>query len=103
MAGGVVGAAMACYDEVRRYGATRIQFGKPIAGFQLYQAKLANMLTEITKAQLVNLRLGRLKEAGKASAAQVSLAKRNACYESLEIARGARGSGGRNGGTGEGQ
>jgi len=101
IAWGVVGAAMACYDEVRRYGATRIQFGKPIAGFQLYQAKLANMLTEITKAQLVNLRLGRLKEAGKASAAQVSLAKRNACYESLEIARAARDMLGANGVTDE--
>jgi glutaryl-CoA dehydrogenase len=101
IAWGVVGAAMACYDEVRRYGATRIQFGKPIAGFQLYQAKLAAMLTEITKAQLVNLRLGRLKEAGRSTAAQVSLAKRNACFEALEIARAARDMLGANGVTDE--
>src|SRR5438105_1488023 len=71
IAWGVIGAAMACYDEVRGYGATRVQFGKPIAGFQLYQAKLANMLTEITKAQLVNLRLGRLKDEGKVTPQQV--------------------------------
>ena len=84
---GVVGSAMAVYDEVRRYGATRIQFGRPIAGFQLYQAKLAHMLTEITKAQLMNLRLGRLKDAGKVTAQQISMAKRNACHWALEIAR----------------
>jgi glutaryl-CoA dehydrogenase len=101
IAWGVVGAAMACYDEVRRYGATRTQFGKPIAGFQLYQAKLAMMLTEITKAQLLNLRLGRLKEADKASAQQVSLAKRNGCHWALEIARMARDMLGANGITDE--
>lgn len=87
IAWGVVGAAMAVFDEVRRYGATRVQFGKPIAGFQLYQAKLATMLTEITKAQLMNLRLGRLKEAGTMTAQHVSMAKRNACEWALEIAR----------------
>jgi glutaryl-CoA dehydrogenase len=101
IAWGVVGAAMACYDEVRRYGATRVQFGRPIAGFQLYQAKLAHMLTEITKAQLLNLRLGRLKEEGKVTAQQVSMAKRNACHESLEIARMARDMLGANGVTDE--
>ena len=87
IAWGVVGSAMAVYDEVRTYGATRVQFGKPIAGFQLYQAKLATMLTEITKAQLMNLRLGRLKDAGKMTPQQVSMAKRNACHWALEIAR----------------
>ncbi len=90
IAWGVVGAAMACFDEVRRYGATRTQFGRPLASFQLYQAKLAEMLTEITKAQLMNLRLGRLKEADKVSPEQVSMAKRNACFHALDIARTAR-------------
>jgi glutaryl-CoA dehydrogenase len=101
IAWGVVGAAIACYDEVRRYGLTRVQFGKPIASFQLYQAKLVAMLSEITKAQLVNLRLGRLKEAGRVTAAQVSLAKRNACHEALEVARAARDMLGANGVTDE--
>jgi glutaryl-CoA dehydrogenase len=101
IAWGVVGAAMACYDEVRNYGATRVQFGKPIASFQLYQAKLVAMLTEITKAQLMNLRLGRLKDAGKVTPHQVSMAKRNACYEALEIARAARDMLGANGVTDE--
>ena len=101
IAWGVVGAAMACYDEVCGYGATRVQFGKPIAGFQLYQAKLANMLTEITKAQLLNLRLGRLKDEGKVTPQQISMAKRNACYEALEIARAARDMLGANGITDE--
>ena len=81
---------MACYEEVREYGLSRLQFGKPLASFQLYQAKLAHMLTEITKAQLLNLRLGRLKDEGKATPERISLAKRNACYEALEIARMAR-------------
>jgi glutaryl-CoA dehydrogenase len=101
IAWGVVGSAMACFDEARSYGLTRIQFDRPIAGFQLYQAKLAQMLTEITKAQLLNLRLGRLKEAGKASAAQVSLAKRNNCEVALETARAARDMLGANGITDE--
>ncbi|MHC5010095.1 MAG: acyl-CoA dehydrogenase family protein, partial [Planctomycetota bacterium] len=98
---GVVGAAMACYEEVRAYGASRTQFGKPLASFQLYQAKLSHMLTEITKAQLLNLQLGRLKDQGKASADQVSMAKRNACYHALEAAREARDMLGANGVTDE--
>jgi glutaryl-CoA dehydrogenase len=101
IAWGVVGAAMSCFDEVRAYGLTRVQFGKPIASFQLYQAKLAQMLTEITKAQLMNLRLGRLKDQGKATPTQVSMAKRNACHEALEIARTARDMLGANGVTDE--
>jgi glutaryl-CoA dehydrogenase len=90
IAWGVIGSAMACYDEVRQYGGTRKQFGKPIASFQLYQAKLVEALTEITKAQLLNLRLGRLKDAGNVTPFQVSMAKRNACHHALEIARHAR-------------
>ena len=90
IAWGVVGAAMACYDEARAYGLSRKQFGRPLASFQLYQAKLAHMLTEITKAQLMNLQLGRLKEAGAVTPDQVSMAKRNACFHALEIARMAR-------------
>jgi len=101
IAWGVVGAAMSCFDEVRTYGLTRVQFGKPIASFQLYQAKLAQMVTEITKAQLMNLRLGRLKDEGKATPIQVSMAKRNACHEALEIARTARDMLGANGVTDE--
>ncbi|MHC4954055.1 MAG: acyl-CoA dehydrogenase family protein [Planctomycetota bacterium] len=84
---GVTGAAMACYDEARQYVAERTQFGKPLANFQLIQTKLANMLTEITKMEFLNLRLGRIKEAGKVTPSQISMAKRNACFESLEIAR----------------
>jgi glutaryl-CoA dehydrogenase len=98
---GVIGAAMACYEEARAYGLSRIQFDRPIASFQLYQAKLAHMLTEITKAQLLNLQLGRLKDQGKVTPEQVSLAKRNGCYHALEIARMARDMLGANGVTGE--
>ena len=87
IAWGVIGAGMACYDEARNYGATREQFGKPIASFQLYQAKLVEMLTELTKAQLLNLQLGRLKERGEVTPQQVSMAKRNGCYWALECAR----------------
>jgi len=101
IAWGAAGAAMACYDEARRYALQRVQFDKPVAQFQLTQAKLADMVTEITKMQLLNLRLGRLKEDGRVSAAQVSLAKRNACHESLEIARTCRGILGANGITAE--
>src|SRR5438477_10854852 len=101
IAWGVVGSAMAVYDEVRRYGATRVQFGKPIAGFQLYQSKLVTMLTELSKAQLVNLRVGRLKEAGTVTPQQVSMAKRNACHWALEIARIGRDMLGANGVTDE--
>ena len=90
IAWGVVGAAMAVFDEVRGYGLSRTQFDKPLASFQLYQAKLVEMLSEITKAQLMNLRLGRLKEKGSLNPYQVSMAKRNACHHALEIARAGR-------------
>lgn len=84
---GVLGAAMACFDEAVRYAKTRIQFDKPIASFQLVQAKLANMFTEITKGQLLALRLGRLKDAGKAIPQQISMAKMNNVSMALNIAR----------------
>ncbi|MDZ4660821.1 MAG: acyl-CoA dehydrogenase family protein [Pseudomonadota bacterium] len=84
---GVLGAAMACFDEALRYSKTRIQFDKPIASFQLVQAKLANMFTEITKGQLLALRLGRLKDAGKAIPQQISMAKMNNTAMALNIAR----------------
>ncbi|HWZ22429.1 MAG TPA: acyl-CoA dehydrogenase family protein [Cytophagaceae bacterium] len=87
---GVIGAAMDCYDSARRYALERIQFDKPIAAFQLTQKKLAEMLTEITKAQLLSWRLGILKDQGKASTAQISMAKRNNVNMALEIAREAR-------------
>lgn len=90
IAWGAIGAAMDCYDSSRRYATERIQFGKPIASFQLIQKKLAEMLTEITKAQLVNWRLGTLMNEGKATTAQISLAKRNNVQVALEIAREAR-------------
>ena len=90
IAWGVVGAAMDCYDTARRYSLERIQFGRPIGGFQLQQKKLAEMLTEITKAQLLNWRLGSLMIAGKATPAQVSMAKRNGCEIAADIARNAR-------------
>ncbi|MHC4547550.1 MAG: acyl-CoA dehydrogenase family protein [Planctomycetota bacterium] len=101
IAWGVCGAAMACYDEARRYALERIQFDKPIASFQLVQAKLAEMVTEITKMQLMNLRLGRMKEQGRASPAQVSMAKRNGCHQALAIARTCRDMLGANGITAE--
>lgn len=87
---GVIGAAMDCYDTARQYAMERIQFDKPIAGFQLTQKKLAEMLSEITKAQLIGLRLGQLKNEGKATTAQISLAKRNNVDMALKIAREAR-------------
>jgi glutaryl-CoA dehydrogenase len=90
IAWGVIGAAMDCYETARRYASERIQFGKPIASFQLVQKKLAEMLTEITKAQLLALRLGQLKNAGKATTAQISMAKRNNVAMALEIARESR-------------
>lgn len=90
IAWGAIGAAMDCYDSSRRYATERIQFGKPIASFQLIQKKLAEMLTEITKAQLVNWRLGTLMNEGKATTAQISLAKRNNVQVALETAREAR-------------
>ncbi|MCS6974994.1 MAG: acyl-CoA dehydrogenase family protein [Cyclobacteriaceae bacterium] len=90
IAWGAIGAAMDCYESARRYAMERIQFGKPIASFQLIQKKLAEMLTEITKAQLLNWRLGVLMNEGKATTAQISMAKRNNVQVALEIAREAR-------------
>ncbi|HAI76747.1 MAG TPA: acyl-CoA dehydrogenase [Microscillaceae bacterium] len=87
---GAIGAAMDCYDTARRYALERIQFDKPIAAFQLTQKKLAELLTEITKAQLVSWRLGILKNQGKATTAQISLAKRNNVAMALNTAREAR-------------
>ena len=101
IAWGGVGAAMACYDEVLNYTKGREQFGKPLAGFQLIQANLAEMVTEITKGQLVAWRLGKLKEAGKIRPQHVSLAKRNNIKMALEIARMARDMLGANGVTAE--
>jgi len=86
IAWGVVGSMMACYDTALNYAKTRIQFGKPIAAFQLTQDKLVYMISEITKAQLLNLQLGRLNDKGNAKHYQVSLAKRNNCEKALEIA-----------------
>lgn len=90
IAWGAVGAAMACYDVALKYAKTRVQFGRPIAGFQLVQQKLVNMLTEITKAQLLCLRLGQLKQAGRVHHTQISLAKMNNVEKAREIARLAR-------------
>ena len=90
IAWGAVGAAMGCYDEALRYAKQRVMFGKPIAGFQLQQQRLVEMLSEITKAQLLVLQLGRLKDQGKASPQQVSLAKRNNVDMACDIAREAR-------------
>ena len=90
IAWGAIGAAMDCYDTALRYAKERIQFGKPIAGFQLQQKKLAEMITEITKAQLLALRLGQLKNENNASTAQISMAKRNNVEMALKIAREAR-------------
>ena len=90
IAWGAVGAAMGCYEEALSYAKQRVMFGKPIGGFQLQQERLAEMLTEITKAQLLVLQLGRLKDRGKVTPAQVSLAKRNNVHAACEIAREAR-------------
>lgn len=87
IAWGAIGAAMDCYDAALRYAQERIQFGKPIAAFQLQQKKLAEAVTEITKAQLLAWRLGTLRNEGKASAAQISMAKRNNVNMALVIAR----------------
>jgi glutaryl-CoA dehydrogenase len=87
---GVLGAAQACYDEAVNYAKTRIQFDKPIASFQLVQAKLVEMLTEITKGQLLALHLGRLKDEDHAQAVQISMAKMNNVSMALKIARMAR-------------
>jgi glutaryl-CoA dehydrogenase len=87
---GAIGAAMDCYDTARRYSLERHQFGKPIGSFQLQQKKLSEMLTEITKAQLITWRLGQLMDHGKATPAQISLAKRNNVEMALNIARESR-------------
>ena len=87
---GAIGAAMACYEEALAYAKNRVMFDKPIAGFQLQQERLADMLTEIVKAQLVSLHLGRLKDAGTFTPQQVSLAKRNNVDIATNIAREAR-------------
>ncbi|ASZ15127.1 acyl-CoA dehydrogenase family protein [Chitinophaga pendula] len=90
IAWGVIGAAMDCYDAALRYSKERKQFDRAIGGFQLTQKKLAEMITEITKAQLMNWRLGVLKNEGKATPAQISMAKRNSCEIASRIARDAR-------------
>lgn len=101
IAWGAVGAAMDCYESARRYAMERIQFGKPIGSFQLVQKKLSEMLTEITKAQLLNWRLGMLMNEGKATTPQISLAKRNNVQVALTVARTARDIHGAMGITGE--
>lgn len=90
IAWGAIGAAMDCYDTALRYAKERVQFGKPIASFQLQQKKLAEMITEITKAQLLAWRLGVLRNEGKATSAQISMAKRNNVDMALKVAREAR-------------
>ncbi|MBV9121009.1 MAG: acyl-CoA dehydrogenase family protein [Chloroflexi bacterium] len=87
---GCLGAAMACYESALDYSVSRVQFDRPIGAYQLTQEKLVNMLTEITKGQLLALQIGRLKDAGKVTPAQISLGKMNNARESLEIARSAR-------------
>ncbi|MFT4093486.1 MAG: acyl-CoA dehydrogenase family protein [Niabella sp.] len=90
IAWGVIGAAMDCYDTALRYAKQRSQFGKPVASFQLQQKKLAEMITEITKAQLLNWRLGVLMNENKVTPQQVSMAKRNSCEVATSICRDAR-------------
>lgn len=90
IAWGAIGAAMYCYEEALSYGGNRVMFGRPIAGFQLQQARLAEMVTEITKGRLLVLHLGRLKDLGKLTPQQVSLAKRNNVDVACDIAREAR-------------
>ncbi|HKV52910.1 MAG TPA: acyl-CoA dehydrogenase family protein [Gemmatimonadaceae bacterium] len=90
IAWGAIGAAIACYEEATSYAGNRVMFGKPIGGFQLQQARLAEMLTEIVKGQLLTLHLGRLKDAGTMTPQQVSLAKRNNVSVATDIAREAR-------------
>jgi len=87
IAWGAIGSAMAVYDEALRYAGERTQFGKPIAAFQIQQQKLVWMLNEITKGQLMNLRVGRLKERDRAKFYHVSMAKRNNCWVAREVAR----------------
>jgi glutaryl-CoA dehydrogenase len=90
IAWGVIGAAIDCYETALAYAKTREQFGRPIASFQLVQQKLVWMAQEITKAQLLALRLTRLMEAGKSRPAQISMAKRNNVWMALQCARKAR-------------
>jgi glutaryl-CoA dehydrogenase len=90
IAWGAIGSALDCYDSALRYSKERIQFDKPIASFQLIQKKLAEMITEITKAQLLTFRLGQLRNEGKATSAQISMAKRNNVDMALKVAREAR-------------
>jgi len=97
IAWGVVGAMMACYNSALNYAKSRVQFSKPIAAYQMTQSKLVYMLTEITKSQLLNLQLGRMKDAKTLKFTQVSLAKRNNCEQALKIARMSRGILGANG------
>jgi len=87
IAWGVVGSMVACYDSALNYAKSRVQFSKPIAAYQMTQEKLVNILSEITKAQLLNLQLGRMKDKKTMKHTQVSLAKRNNCEKALEIAR----------------
>lgn len=90
IAWGAIGAAMDCYDTALRYSKERMQFGKPIGSFQLQQKKLAEMITEITKAQLLTFRLGQLRNEGRATSAQISMAKRNNVDMAMTICRDAR-------------
>ena len=90
IAWGAIGAAMDCYDTALRYSKERMQFDKPIGAFQLQQKKLAEMITEITKAQLLTLRLGQLRNENRATSAQISMAKRNNVDMAMTIARNAR-------------
>jgi glutaryl-CoA dehydrogenase len=90
IAWGALGAAMDCYDTALRYSQERIQFDRPIGGFQLQQKKLAEMITEITKGQLLVWRLGVLMNDGRATPQQISMAKRNSCEIATNIARDAR-------------
>ncbi len=90
IAWGAIGAAMDCYESARKYAAERIQFGKPIGGFQLTQKKLAEMLTEITKAQLLAWKVGKMMNEGKAKTVHISMAKRNNVEMALNVAREAR-------------
>lgn len=101
IAWGALGAAQACFHEAKEYAKSRIQFGKPIASYQLVQAKLAYMFTEITKGQLLALQLGRMKDAGTAKPQHVSMAKMNNVSEALKIARMSRDILGANGITDE--
>ncbi|NNE54938.1 MAG: acyl-CoA dehydrogenase, partial [Flavobacteriales bacterium] len=90
IAWGAIGSALDCYDSALRYSKERTQFGRPIGSFQLQQKKLAEMITEITKAQLLTYRLGQLRNEGRATSAQISMAKRNNVDMALKIAREAR-------------